>query len=344
MPKVYHQICIQEGCNTRAVFNFEGETRGKYCSNHVLDGMIDIGHKRCLQEGCHKRPSYNYQDRKQGMYCNEHKENGMIDVVNKRCFQEGCQKRPSYNYQDQKQGMYCNEHKENGMIDVVNRRCIQEGCKTFSTFNYEGNQSPLYCYDHKSDDMINVVDKMCNLCPTYANKKYRGYCARCFIHTFPDESISKNYKVKERHVHDALEAHFKDLFIYNKRIHGGCSRRIPDWFFEKLTHTVFVECDENQHEDYSCENKRMMELFVDVGSRPVVFIRFNPDKYTDKNNKKIPSSFKYHKTLQVPLIRDANEWTNRMNTLIKTIEYNLENIPEKEVTIINLFYDGYIKH
>ena len=28
-----------------------------------------------------------------------------------------------------------------------------------------------------------------------------------------------------------------------------------------------------------CKNKRIMEIFQDLGSRPIVFIRFNQDKY-----------------------------------------------------------------
>ena len=53
---------------------------------------------------------------------------------------------------------------------------------------------------------------------------------------------------------------------------------------------IIVEIDENQHIDYdcSCENKRMMELSQDVGHRPIIFIRFNPDDYM-KGNKKISS-------------------------------------------------------
>ena len=44
---------------------------------------------------------------------------------------------------------------------------------------------------------------------------------------------------------------------------------------------IIVEIDENQHIDYdcSCENKRIMELSQDVGHRPIIFIRFNPDEY-----------------------------------------------------------------
>ena len=44
---------------------------------------------------------------------------------------------------------------------------------------------------------------------------------------------------------------------------------------------IIVEIDEYQHENitYSCENKRIMEISQDLGHRPIIFIRFNPDEY-----------------------------------------------------------------
>ena len=38
-----------------------------------------------------------------------------------------------------------------------------------------------------------------------------------------------------------------------------------------------------------------MELSQDVGHRPIIFIRFNPDQYFDINNKKIASCWSYSK-------------------------------------------------
>lgn len=50
-----------------------------------------------------------------------------------------------------------------------------------------------------------------------------------------------------------------------------------------------------------------MELFKDFGNSLIVFIRFNPDSYINENNKKVLSSFKIHKILDVPIIRDIKE-------------------------------------
>ena len=69
--------------------------------------------------------------------------------------------------------------------------------------------------------------------------------------------------------------------MYDKKIQDGCSTRRPDLFLDLGYQIIIIEIDENQHIDYdcSCENKRIMELSQDVGHRPIVFIRFNPDDY-----------------------------------------------------------------
>ena len=41
------------------------------------------------------------------------------------------------------------------------------------------------------------------------------------------------------------------------------------------------------------------------------------------------------------MIDDKNLWNNRLETLKQTIEKYINNIPEKEITIEQLFYDNY---
>ena len=47
--------------------------------------------------------------------------------------------------------------------------------------------------------MIDVKHKKCltPLCELRVKNKYKGYCFRCFCFTYPEESISRNYKTKE---------------------------------------------------------------------------------------------------------------------------------------------------
>ena len=76
---------------------------------------------------------------------------------------------------------------------------------------------------------------------------------------------------------------------------------------------------------------------MDLGNRPIIFIRFNPDKYTSKRKTKVKGCFnekyKVRKT-------EFNKRSKKLTTVLKKwIEYN--DIPEKEVTTEYLFFDGY---
>jgi hypothetical protein len=225
------------------------------------------------------------------------------------------------------------------MLSVEN--VLKKNCNKISNFNFHDQTNGLCCYEHKIEDMINVKDKKCknNCGKLVSNHKYKGFCLRCFIFLFPNEKITRNYKVKEQHVIEFLKESYTNIFTFDKAVDGGCSKKRPDAYIDLLTHVLIIECDENQHNNYNCENKRVMGLFIDFGNRPIVFIRFNPDGYVDENNIKVVSSFKYHGSLDVPMIRDKDEWLNRLNCLKQLIDNSLVAIPEKEITNHYLFYN-----
>src|SRR3569623_874443 len=107
---------------------------------------------------------------------------------------------------------------------------------------------------------------------------------RCFVYLFPAEKVSKNYKIKEKHFVEYIEA-------------AGV---LPD--------TAVITFD-----------KRLMELFEDAGNRPQVQLRFNPDGFTSEDGTKHPSCFKYNK-LGVPVIRDQTIWEARMDVYIERLK------------------------
>jgi hypothetical protein len=106
---------------------------------------------------------------------------------------------------------------------------------------------------------------------------------------FPDEKTSRNYKTKEKEVTERVTEEFPDLsWITDKRVEDGCSRRRPDLLLDMGSHLLIIEIDEHKHEGYdcSCENKRLMEISLDLQHRPIVFVRFNPDSYVKYRRKK----------------------------------------------------------
>ena len=339
--------CKEENCNKRPLFNLPNEKKGIYCLTHKKENMVNVIEKRkCKQENCNKQPQFNLPNEKKGVYCSTHKKENMVNVIEKRkCKEENCNKESSYGYVN-KNFEYCAQHKKENMINIKTKRCKENGCDILGPkFNLANENIGLYCSKHKKEDMINVKDKMCLECKiTYSNpnSKYKGFCVRCFVHKFPNEKISRNYKVKEVHMTDFLKEEFKDeIMVFDKQT-GGCSKRRPDVYIDKFTHVVITECDENKHEKYddSCENMRIMELFQDFGNRPVIFIRFNPDKYINENGDKIPSSFKLCKKTGISIIRDQKEWKSRLDLLKETINKHLISIPQKEINYEYLFYDS----
>ena len=184
-------------------------------------------------------------------------------------------------------------------------------------------------------------------CEITANSKYEGYCLNCFIHLFPDKPNTRNYKTKEKTVIEYIIQQFpldKYTWINDKKIQDGCSRKRPDLLLDLGYQIIIVEIDENQHQTYdcSCENKRLMELSQDVGHRPVIFIRFNPDDYINKSSK-ISSCWGINK-LGICVVKKTKtkEWVNRLESLKNQIEYwcQPENITNKTIEIIQLFYNA----
>ena len=334
MIDVKHERCKKEGCNVQPSYGNEWK-KPEYCKNHIKEGMIDVKHERCKKEGCNARPSYGKEGEKPE-YCKNHKNKGMVDVIHKRCKKEGCNVRPSYGF-EWKKPEYCKEDKKEGMIDVISKRCKKEGCNTLPSYGFEWKK-PEYCKEDKKEGMIDVINKRCKteLCDTRVGNKYKGYCVFCFIHIFPDEPITRNYKTKEKYINDFVKENNRDVkIISDKIIDGGCSKRRPDILIDMNTHVIIVEVDENQHVGYSCENKRIMEISQDLGHPNIIFIRFNPDGY-EMNGKKINSCFKKG----ICQVRNKKELEKRLNILQEMINKWKKLIPEKLITIEELFYDS----
>ena len=302
--------------------------------------MIDVKHKTCLE--CNVRPTFNVEGQTRALYCSQHKKDGMVNVISKTCLE--CNKQPTFNVEGQTRALYCSQHKKDGMIDVKSKTCLE--CNKQPVFNVEGQTKALYCSQHKKDGMIDVKNKTCksSWCFTQVQEKYDGYCLFCYINLFPDKPVSRNYKTKEYSVVEYIKTQFPNYnWIADKIISGGCSKRRPDLLLDIGYQIVIIEVDENQHTDYdcSCQNKRIMELSQDLGHRPIVFIRFNPDDYK-KNGTNITSCWGQDKKgICVVKKSKKNEWTQRLNVLEEHINYWIqpENITNKTIETIQLFYD-----
>ena len=73
--------------------------------------------------------------------------------------------------------------------------------------------------------------------------------------------------------------------------------------------------------------------------RTIIFIRFNPDKYTKQDNT-VPSCWTLNKKgLCVLKPSMKKEWTTRLLGLQESIIYWTKNVPSEMLTIRYLFYN-----
>jgi hypothetical protein len=346
MVDITHKKCIHLGCNKAPSFNYSTETTPLYCSDHKLEKMVDVVHNKCIHPGCTTTPHFNFENETKGLYCAEHKLDTMVNVISKTCAHEGCKTLPFYNYVGLVNGLYCNKHKLKDMIDVKSKKCIFKDCTSRPLYNYITEKDGLYCKEHKLKDMIDIINRRCKskFCDIMIRtNKYKGYCVHCFVHLFPNEKISTNYKTKETEVRKfILENHKDKKWICDKTIETGTSKRRPDFLLELEDKIIIVEVDENQHIKYdcTCENKRLVQISQDLNHKNLVFIRFNPDGYTNNKEIQIESCWKLNKSGTLS-IRDDNIWNVRLNNLNDQINYWSTNPSDKTIEVIHMYYDGF---
>jgi hypothetical protein len=76
-----------------------------------------------------------------------------------------------------------------------------------------------------------------------------------------------------------------------------------------------------------------MEIFQDCGSRPIVFIRFNPDAYEEDGIRNAGCFKPTTKGLSV----NKKEFDERMK-VARYVRFYRTHVPKKEVRTIELYY------
>ncbi len=366
MYNIYSNLCLYKEnetlCLISASFNYKDNKKGIRCAEHALEGMINHSIVKCCYISnnikCENNGYYYESTNKKELYCFDHKNDNMLKLNATFCSYIDingiqCDTDPKYNYEGEKRGLYCKTHSLDNMVDVENSFCryIDDNniqCKHYPSFNYEDKKIRLYCGKHFLVNMVNLLYKPCktHLCGNTvkkANSKYSDYCSRCFYFLYPDSPLVKNYKTKEYAVCEFIKENFQNIDLtFDKIIENGCSKRRPDILIDMGSHCIIVEVDENQHQTYdiTCENKRLMEISQDLQHRPIVFIRFNPDNYITKDNKRIQSCWSVMKSGLVQITKKKeDEWKRRLNILKEKINFYIENTIDKTIEIIQLFYD-----
>jgi len=319
-------------CNITATYGYKKDNKRIACIKCKTEKMIClVQHTRCK---CKKSfPCFGNPNDKRATCCGQCKTINMISFDSRKC---KCGNRPSFGYKNDKKATCCNNCKTSEMIDIVHKKCK---CGNRPSFGYKNDKKPSCCKSCMLPGMCNNVSKMCKNCADWpdrqqANKKYKNYCARCFQRLFPKDPLTFQIKskTKEIAVRDYINTIF-DGFQHDKCLFtGGCNcphrRRIDH---RKLIGNTLlcIETDENQHKRYDKqdENDRYEDLYM-VFSGKWIFIRFNPDKYTNKKG-----------------IRKNPTIAKRLVKLKKEIEKQIKRIENEEnkelVEISYLYYDEY---
>ncbi len=223
------------------------------------------------------------------------------------------------------QATHCTAHKNTN--DFI--KCRQyPRCKGDSKCKerpvYSSGTYPERCEAHHLETDTNVIEKPCSSCGlSYFIPITLTTCINCseFIkiraarQKYKEETIAGVFtKANIPCVHDRIPA-------------GSCNKYRPDFIIDCATHFVIVEVDENQHSNYECEceQRRMINIAQDVGGGlPVRFIRYNPDKYKDHAGK----------------AKTGNP-SSRHTKLLEVVAACRQHVPDRPISAIYLFYDGY---
>jgi EsV-like protein len=277
--------CNYDDCDKVPSFIIDNKN---YCAEHKSEDAKALFQKCKL---CNDRANFNYIDKKGALYCIKHKDDNMVDKRKKICIEDKCINYASYNFKNIKGPIYCYEHKKENMISNKVKLCKEDKCLIEAYFGTKENKKQ-YCVTHKTNNMYNYTSKKCEDCNLFEVKHDNTKCSYC--------NPNARQKTKEKEVYDFLKKNNIE-FEYNKSTYKECGQYFPDFKIDCNTHFIVIECDEEQHKQYTkeCEFSRMNNIYLYNGL-PTIFIRFNPDDFKINNKRhQIKIKTKLNKLLEL---------------------------------------------
>jgi hypothetical protein len=308
------------------IYGYESDNKRVCCKDCKKENMIDLANndKKCK---CGKRASFGLVNDIKATCCVNCKTDEMIDINNKNKLCK-CGTRAIFGLKDDIKPQFCIKCKTNDMIDLSHNLCICK--KVRPSFGLTGDKTPTCCQSCKSSVMIDLCNKLCKSnyleegksfdCATLANKKYKGYCTRCYSYHFPNDPLTFQIKskTKEIAVRDYINLKFEDFYHDKALWIEGCDcthkRRIDH---RKLIGNTLlcIETDEEQHKRYDKDDEevRYNDLMMIHGGK-FIFIRFNPDKYQENGVNKNPIIANRLLVLETEIKKQIKRIENEENT------------------------------
>ena len=332
-----------EKCSVQASYGSPTDRKVLFCKLHKAEDHIDLRSQKCqhVEKGirCSIQASFGSEKDKKKLYCCQHKRKGDVDLKSQRCDYKltngkQCKKQATY------KGiatMRCGDHRLKDGKQFRSKLCsyvdpeTKAKCKLTANF---GSEKREFCSRHKSAQDEHLAGHNCQNCKVteahYGKNNKREYCAPCFAELFPESVQGRIYLVKQKTIVEVLKKNFTIASV-DKIIKGGKSKRRPDIVIDCGSFVIVIEIDELQHNNgkYNPEldEIRNNEIYEDLGCRPVVFIRFNPDKYT-VGLKKFKGCFDSKSEV------DEKIFNKRMSTLVSHVKNIQQNAIKDDEKII----------
>jgi hypothetical protein len=337
-----------EKCSTQASYGSPTDRKVMFCKLHKAADHIDLRSQKCqwVEKGerCTVQATYGSENDKKKLFCKEHKREIDIDLKSQKCdymFEEGktCYRQARFKSSE---NMRCGEHRLENSQQMRNKLCsfidpkTNEKCDVIASF---GLKNRNLCSKHKSKSDKSFAGYTCKQCliteAHYGQDKKRDYCAPCFAELHPDSVQGRIYLFKQKTIVEFLKKHFT-LSSVDKIIKGGKSKRRPDIVIDCGNFVIVIEIDELQHNNgkYNphLDKTRNCEIYEDLGLRPIVFIRFNPDSYS-VGFKKFKGCFSSKNEINEEI------FNNRMYVLVSRIEnFKTHGIKADEKIMVEYLY------
>jgi hypothetical protein len=255
--------------------------------------MVNIRCKRCIYNNCIKQPRFNYKGENKGLYCSEHKEENMVNIKDKKCNFNNCDYRTNYGFCGEEK-IRCSKHKEENMFYNPKRKCSFNLCNILAIYGInepshcEEHKNPeerlLISSKCTNCDKLEILNKnkLCVLCEPLEylenNVLFEKKKEKMVLNYLDNVSLPKDTIIK---------------IIDDRTINTICNFYRPDRIYDCGSHLVIIEIDERQHKNKTfCESlyrnlnhseeTRMYHIQSAAGI-PCIFLRFNPDNFRVNN-------------------------------------------------------------
>lgn len=142
-------------------------------------------------------------------------------------------------------------------------------------------------------------------------------------------SLRPQYLNKENNICNIITENIKLNWEKNKQIKNYKYR--PDLITTFDNKTLIIEIDENQHKYYDKELDEERSNILKNKFKNMIILRINPDCYINKHGNNI-----------IGIVDDNNEFSNRMQIILNTINDIINNKSEQKKEI-KLFFDKYVQ-